>query len=193
MRRGLAIGVVAIGLLAGGALALRSGMADGAKEKDSAQASSANSDPRMKGAYRHAPEGGWTKVHLEGTPGEIGYQHGVLLASEIADLKRVFALELSHDTGKDWNFFRDASKNVLWPHIDEEYREEMQGIADGASERGVKVDVWDVVAMNADEEWSYFVESYDKAHAIPVPATGQLPIIAAPLWLLESTRRMGAW
>lgn len=175
MRRGLAIGVVTLGLVAAATLALRSGVADGARENETSQLNAATSDPRMKSGYRHAPEGGWTKVHLEGTPGEIGYQHGVLLAPEIADLKHVFALELSHDTGKDWNFFRDAAKNTLWPHVDPEYREEMQGIADGASARGVQLDVWDIVAMNADEEWSYFVEAYDKAHAIPVPATVVAP------------------
>jgi len=30
--------------------------------------------------------------------------------SEIADLQKVFLLELTHDTGKDWNFYRDAAK-----------------------------------------------------------------------------------
>ena len=173
MRRGLAIGVVSLGLLAGGVLALHSGMADGTQTRDSLQA--ASSDARMKNASRRAPVNGWTQVHLEGTPGEIGYQHGVLLAPEIEDLKKVFVLELAHDTGKDWNFFRNEARDSMWPHIDGEYREEMQGIADGAKARGVNVDVWDIVAMNADEEWSYFVEAYDKAHAIPVPATVVAP------------------
>jgi len=173
MRRGLAIGVVSLGLIAGGVLALHSGMVDGTHEKNSLKTASA--DPRMKNAARRAPANGWTQVHLEGTPGEIGYQHGVLLAPEIADLRNVFVLELAHDTGKDWNFFRDAARDVLWPRVDAEYREEMQGIADGATARGVKLDVWDIVAMNADEEWSYFVEAYDQAHGIPVPATVVAP------------------
>src|SRR6202795_2360813 len=72
-------------------------------------------DSRMKGAFRRAAVSGWTYVRLEGTPGEIGYQHGYLLPAEIQDLSRVFVLELTHDNGKDWNFFRDAAKNVLWP------------------------------------------------------------------------------
>jgi len=32
------------------------------------------------------------------------YQHGYLLAPEIADLQKVFLLELTHDNGKDWIF-----------------------------------------------------------------------------------------
>lgn len=132
-------------------------------------------DPRMEGAYRRPAVNGWTQVHLQGTPSQIGFQHGMLLAPEISDLQKVFALELSHDSGKDWNFFRDAAKNMMWPHVEAEYREEMQGIADGLKQRGVKLDIWDVVAMNGAEEWSYYVEHYDKEHHIKSPATVTAP------------------
>jgi Phospholipase B len=123
-------------------------------------------DERLKGAFRRPPVNGWTYVHLEGTPGQIGYQHGYLLATEIQDLYKVYALMLPHDNGKDWNFFREASKNILWPHVEQEYRDEMQGIADGVNAQGVKLDIWDVVAMNAAMEWSYYVDQYDKGHKI---------------------------
>jgi hypothetical protein len=132
-------------------------------------------DPRLKGAFRRAPSSGWTYVHLEGTPSEMGYQHGYLLAAEIQDLQKVHALELSHDNGKNWNFFRDAAKSILWPHIDQEYRDEMQGIADGVNAQGVKLDVWDIVVMNADLEWGYYVGEYDKAHKIASPPTVTAP------------------
>jgi Phospholipase B len=132
-------------------------------------------DARMKGAFRRPPANGWTYVHLEGTPAEIGYQHGYLLAPEIQDLHKVFVLELTHDNGKNWNFFRDAAKNILWPHVDQEYREEMQGIADGANAQGMKLDIWDIVAMNASMEWSYYVGQYDQAHNI-----ASLPTVTAP-------------
>ena len=88
-------------------------------------------------------------MHLEGTPEQIGFQHGYLLAAEIADTFQVLKLESTHPTGRDWQFFRDASKNMLWPHIDAEYQEELTGIAEGAKAKGVNVDVWDIVAMNA--------------------------------------------
>ena len=123
-------------------------------------------DERLKGAFRRPPVNGWTYVHLEGTPEQIGYQHGYLLATEIQDLYKVYVLMLPHDNGKDWSFFREASKNILWPHVEQEYRDEMQGIADGVNAQGVKLDIWDVVAMNAAMEWSYYVDQYDKAHKI---------------------------
>ena len=50
----------------------------------STRAASAGSDPRLAGAYRFT-RGGWTYVHLQGSPNQIGFQHGYLLAPEIAD------------------------------------------------------------------------------------------------------------
>ena len=138
MRRGLSIVVVMGGMLCGAMAATHGG----------------KMDMRMKGAYRRPAVNGWTQLHLEGTPSQIGFQHGALLASEIADLQKVFALELSHDTGKDWKFFRDAAQNMMWPHIETEYREEMQGIAEGLKSQGVELDLWDVVAMDGSQGWS---------------------------------------
>ena len=44
-------------------------------------------DSRLKDAVRKAPVNGWTYVRLEGTPAEIGFQNGYLLAPEIQDLE----------------------------------------------------------------------------------------------------------
>ncbi len=134
-------------------------------------------DPRLQNCYRKPEQNGWTFVHLEGTPTQIGYQHGVLLAAEIEDGFKVQQLELMHDGKKDWNFYRTAAKEVLWPHIEQQYREELQGIADGVSARGAKHDIWDIVALNAAEEWSYYVKWYDQQHGKP---TGKAASSAAP-------------
>jgi len=111
-------------------------------------------DPRMNRAARHAAQNGWIFVHLEGSPSMIGFQHGFMLAPEIQDSQRVIAMLLHRDTGKSWDFFRDAAKSVLWPRVEAEYRQELQGIADGATARGVALDVWDITAMNAWMELS---------------------------------------
>ena len=145
--------------------------------RSSAQPSSATApkETLLAGSSRKPPVSGWTIVHLAGSPAQIGYQHGYLLAPEIADLQKVFQLELTHDNGKDWNFFRDAAKNVMWPRIEQEYRDEMQGIADGINAHGVELDVWDVVVMNAAMEWSYYVAQYNQDHKIVSPATVTAP------------------
>ena len=69
--------------------------------------------------------GGWIYVHLEGSPHDIGYQHGYLLAPEIADTFAAVRLEMTHDTGRDWDFFRRAARMMLWPKIDPEYQAEL--------------------------------------------------------------------
>jgi hypothetical protein len=119
-----------------------------------------------KGGFRSPSKNGWTFVHLQGTPHQIGFQNGYLLAPEIEDAVKVVQLETSHDYDKNWAFFRDAAQNMMWPHIEQEYRDELQGIADGANAHGVKLDVWDVVALNAAEEWGYYIKEYDKQHGI---------------------------
>ena len=50
---------------------------------------------RLKNAGREPERNGWIPVHLEGTPAEIGFQHGYLLAAEIQDegeIKEVVAM-----------------------------------------------------------------------------------------------------
>lgn len=109
------------------------------------------SDPRMEKSYRFQ-KGGWTYVHLEGTPAEIGFQHGYLLAPEIGDALEAIKLFDTHQSQRDWEFFRKTAREMLWPHIDAEYRQELQGIAAGVKAHGIDVDVDDIVALNAFEE-----------------------------------------
>jgi hypothetical protein len=133
------------------------------------------SDPRLDKSYRFQ-EGGWTYVHLEGTPAEIGFQHGYLLAPEIADAMEVIKLADTHQTQRDWEFFRKTAREMLWPHIDVEYQQELQGIADGVKAHGGDVDVWDVVALNAFEEVpDYYVPWLNKREK-----AAKAPKLAAP-------------
>ncbi len=81
---------------------------------------------------------------------------------------------MTHDEKKDWAFFRKAAQEMFWPHIEQEYRDELTGIVDGLKARGGKLDIWDVVAMNAWLELPY----YDKCvqeHALGASAAGSGP------------------
>src|ERR1035437_3753794 len=73
-------------------------------------------DPKLKNAFRRAEQNGWIFVHLEGSPSDIGYQHGYLLAREIEDAKKAIELDLTHGS-KSWEFYRAAAQNVLWPKV----------------------------------------------------------------------------
>jgi len=127
--------------------------------------SNPQSDPRLKKASRAAERNGWIQVHLEGTPGVIGFQHGYLLAAEIKDNFNAISTEMKHDEKKDWSFFRKTAEEVLWPHIEQEYREELRGIAEGLKARDVKLDLWDVVALNAWLELPYYDKWLERKNA----------------------------
>ena len=150
-------------------LCLLSLTAVGAASQAVSQSAPPVRDDASKG-YRFQ-RGGWTYVHLEGTPAQIGFQQGSLLASEIADMVRVVKLENTHATHRDWAFFRDAGRTMLWPQIDAEYRQELEGIARGVQSKGVKLDVWDIVALNGGIELpQYYVPWLDKhQHAANAP------------------------
>ena len=123
------------------------------------------------GAGYRFDRGGWKFVHLEGSPAEIGYQHGQLLSAEILDVLNVIKVETLHDTKRDWNFYRETGRKMFWPHIDPEYQQELEAIAKGAQSKGGKVDVWDIVALNgAIELPSYYVPWLNKQeHASNAP------------------------
>jgi hypothetical protein len=125
-----------------------------------ARASSTAVPAQLRDSYFDVPQGkayrfdrgGWIYVHLEGSPHDIGYQHGYLLAAEIADTFAAVRLEMTHNTGRNWDFFRRAAREMLWPKIDPEYQAELQGIVDGLQAKKVKLDRDDIVAFNAFSE-----------------------------------------
>ena len=110
---------------------------------------------KAKGSSR-TERNGWIYVHLEGTPEMVGFQHGYLLAPEIADFLRVCKPYLERTSKRDWKFYRDAAETMLWPRIDPEYQREIDGIALGLKAKGVSADRWDLVALNALEELPYY-------------------------------------
>jgi hypothetical protein len=110
-------------------------------------------DPRLKNAYTFQKDG-WTYAHLEGTPSEIGFQHGYLLSDAIADNLKTIEIELTHESGKTWPYFRTIAQDQILPKVEPEYRAELQGIADGVQARGQNIDLLDIVALNAHLEVS---------------------------------------
>ncbi|HOQ60438.1 MAG TPA: C45 family autoproteolytic acyltransferase/hydrolase [Vicinamibacterales bacterium] len=142
---------------------------------------------------------GWTFVHLEGAPAEIGFQHGYRLAPEIDDLLRVMKPFLLETSKRDWAFYRNVAETVLWPGIDAEYRAEIDGIVDGLAARGVAADRWDLAALNAFEEVpDYYVPWLDAQQGRP--PVGRAPgncsaFVATGDWTRDGRIVMGhnAW
>jgi Phospholipase B len=112
----------------------------------------AANDPRLQHAYRFE-RGGWVYLHLQGDPSTVGFQHGFLLAEEIQDAFPAVSTGMMHSTNRAWSFFREVAREQLWPKIDPEYQEELEGIAEGLHARtGSQLDVYDIVALNSFEE-----------------------------------------
>jgi hypothetical protein len=127
-------------------------------------------------AYRQPAQNGWIYVHLQGAPRQIGFQHGFLLSPEIQNAFAAVKLELTHETNKDWAFFRNAAQNILWPHVEREYQEELQGIVEGLNAKNVAMDIWDVAAMNAFLEMFNYADSLTKPDKSTI--SSGLPVMA---------------
>src|SRR5207237_9993917 len=91
-------------------------------------------------AYRY-PQEGWIVLHVEGEPYERGYQHGRLLAPEIAAYLRCFAARQGpKDPAAGWKSTRSLVNALFLRRFDQEYLREMKGIADGAAAAGARFD-----------------------------------------------------
>ncbi len=91
-------------------------------------------------------------MHLSGSPTDIGFQDGYLLANEIDTMIKVLQYYLPSSSGKNWDFYRAASARFIWKKTDKEYQDEMKGIAEGLQAKGFKYDSLDLTALNAITE-----------------------------------------
>ena len=63
--------------------------------------STSKESPQLHGAYRFE-RAHWIYVHLQGTPQQIGFQHGYLPAPEIDAAFHSIRLENTYSTHRDW-------------------------------------------------------------------------------------------
>jgi hypothetical protein len=126
---------------------------------------------RFGAGYRY-PQAGWIVLHIEGEPYERGYQHGRLMAPEIARFVGEIARYRSRKAPADaWQDLRLVANALFLRRFDAEYLEEMKGIADGAAAAGANwdgrpLDLLDLVTINADVETNFL------ENALEATATG---------------------
>jgi hypothetical protein len=101
---------------------------------------------------------GWLALHIAGEPRERGFQHGYLAAPELGDILQMVRFSAKWDTGEDFDFFVDAARRLYAGLLDAELRDEIEGIALGATAAGVPVSFAEVLAWNAYIEltWSWW-------------------------------------
>src|SRR5438067_3754426 len=111
---------------------------------DSPKSSEYSPDPksvqRYGLAYRY-PQAGWIVLHIEGKPYDRGDPHGYLMASEIAGYLRCFAAMQSPPAPSDgWKDTRKLVNALFLRRYKQEYLEEVEGIAEGATAAGARFD-----------------------------------------------------
>lgn len=140
---------------------------------------------RFGPAYRY-PRSGWVVLHIEGEPYERGYQHGRLMADEIADYVRSLASLRSVKAPSDgWRDARLTVDAVFLRRYNKEFLEEMKGIADGAAAGGAKfegrpLDLLDIAVVNSEIELAFLDSALE---ATPVGLEGKRfpePVQTAP-------------
>ncbi len=110
----------------------------------------------LRAAERHE-RAGWIYLHVAGGPRERGFQHGYLLAKEIAECLRVVRAHWKHDSSMEWSWLIANTKGFVERGIDLEDREELQGIAEGMTAAGVPMTYDEIVTYNAQLElWWYW-------------------------------------
>ena len=146
-----------LGLISGGVL-----LATGLTQEEQAWVAKASRQDRS----------GWVYLHIEGKPSVRGFQHGYLLAKEIAESLRVEKYLAWWNTGREWPYFVEQTLKMFVPKIDPEYREEMEGIAAGARKAGVDASYGDIVLLNASSEIMGYWYPWSEKEGGPPQKTG---------------------
>jgi hypothetical protein len=143
-------------------------------------------DQMMTKASR-TEKNGWIKIHLEGSPAVIGFQHGYLLAEEIIDLRGAMEVRNLQITGRDRDFYRNESYKILWHNIPAEYQEELTGIVAGVNAKlgDGKIDIKDIVAINSLLEIPDYYVPWLEKQAKPTPAEHCSAIVATGSWTTD--------
>src|SRR5262249_35202761 len=86
------------------------GLLPGAEPAGAAELSSLQRSWLEKG--RRQDTNGWVYLHIEGMPVERGFQHGYLLAQEIARALKVTRDEWRHESGMPWDWLLAKSRRM---------------------------------------------------------------------------------
>ncbi|MDH7502619.1 MAG: C45 family autoproteolytic acyltransferase/hydrolase [Verrucomicrobiota bacterium] len=102
----------------------------------------------LKKAHRRE-KNGWIYLHVEGEPSERGFQHGYLLAREIAEGIRRNKVAWEYESGMDWAWLVQKADTLFAGKIDEENTAELDGIVAGLNAAGLHVSRAELIAYNA--------------------------------------------
>jgi hypothetical protein len=102
----------------------------------------------LSGASRHE-KAGWIYVHVEGTPQKRGFQHGYLLAQEIAQGIKATRTDWEYQSATKWGWLLEETSAMFARKIDKENLAEIDGIVGGMQAAGVSSSRAEIIAYNA--------------------------------------------
>ena len=114
-----------------------------------------------------ANKSGWLYLTIAGEPFERGFQHGYQLADALAATLRSNRYWSHWLTAQDFSFFIDAANDMYLPLIDDEFKQEMEGIAAGAKAKGVDTSFGEILAWNSFVDLVYSWWPTEKAKIRP--------------------------
>jgi hypothetical protein len=102
-------------------------------------------------AERHE-KNGWIYLHIEGGPQERGFQHGFLLAKDIAEGLRIQRKVWEYQSALEWRWLVGKAAGMFKGKIDAENAAEIDGIIEGMTAAGIPMGRDDLIAYNASAE-----------------------------------------
>jgi len=115
---------------------------------------------------------GFTYLHVEGNPYEIGYNHGKYLAGKVARSMSAYGHLTLDRYGFTWAQCRIQAFNY-WYYVPQDQKDEISGIAVGAADQGVRnpdgatVDWLDILVLNS--MWDLWWRAGAASDVIPGP------------------------
>ncbi len=118
---------------------------------------------------------GWIYLHVEGEAKERGFQHGYLMAREIADGLRTTRLAWEYASAMDWAWLVERAGAMFTPRMDQENLAELDGIAEGMSAAGHPTTREELIAYNGYIELSgyWWPTELKKLKDAPAPVVRQ--------------------
>jgi hypothetical protein len=91
---------------------------------------------------------GWIYLRVSGSPRAMGFQHGYLLAPEIARSIHVTRKEWEYNSGMEWSWLVHHADRMFGPRIDSSLTEELKGIVEGLAAAGTTSDLSEMITYN---------------------------------------------
>jgi len=121
--------------------------------------------------YRFESDG-WTYLHVEGSPYEMGFQQGKLMAGDMDEVRKTSTHVFYHNSDLRWPHLAAAAEKLFAGKLGPDLEQEIRGISEGAKAAGVDFPLADVLALNGMIELT--------GYWWPNVASGKLPDVDAP-------------